>query len=394
MLLMAVRIPNDDARRQAIRWAMTSAQLPRLKAMIALAASCEHIETRTSELDRDPLFLNTLNGTLDLRTGLVRPHDRADRITRLVPIEYDIGARAPRWDQFLSEVFAGDDELVKFVRRAVGYSLTGDTREHALFLLWGAGCNGKSIFIEILRALLGEFAQGAPVTTFTGSRDRSTATNDLAMLRGARIVTVQESDEDARFSEALVKSLTGGDAITARFLHKEFFTFYPQFKPWLATNYKPKVRGTDDGFWRRVRLIPFTVSFLGREDRGLLAALRSELPGILTWAMRGCLDWQRNGLGTAAAVSAATNEYREESDLLAAFIDDRLVAGPDAAISSKRLYQLYAEWCEENGERPMKQRSLSQAMLQRDGVASCRDSRERGFSGIAERPPSMTRDAS
>lgn len=390
LLVYAVRVKNEQERAAAFRWAIQSANKPRLKAMIELASSESDMELRVNELDADPLLLNCANGTINLRLGTLRPHDRNDFITKIVPITYDIEALCPRWLAFLDEVFKGDQELISFVQRAIGYSLTGDTREHALFLLWGNGCNGKSVFIEILRALLGDLATAAPMATFTAKRDSSAPTNDLAMLRGARLVTVQESDESSRFSESTVKQLTGGDAITARFLNKEFFTYMPAFKPWLATNYKPKVKGTDDGFWRRVRLVPFEVSFQGREDKGLLAALRSELSGILNWAVDGCIEWHIGGLGTAGAVASATKEYREESDSIAEFIRDCCVVNPDAEISSSRLYSVYHEWAEDHGERPMKQRTLIQSVLSRDGISAYRSKSERGLSGIGELRDSVT----
>lgn len=390
LLVHAVRLKGEQERASAFRWAITSANRNRLKAMIELASSESDVELRVHELDADPFLLNVSNGTVNLRLGSMREHHRSDFITKCVPIAYDPEAACPRWLQFLEEVFGADEELISFVQRAIGYSLTGDTREHALFLLWGNGCNGKSVFIEVLRALLGDLATATPMSTFTTKRDSSAPTNDLAMLRGARLVTVQESDEGSRFSESTVKQLTGGDAITARFLNKEFFTFMPAFKPWLATNYKPKVKGTDDGFWRRVRLIPFTVSFLGREDKSLLTALMAELPGILNWAVDGCISWQLHGLGTAGAVADATREYREESDSIAEFIRDCCVLHADASISSARLYAIYTEWAEEHGERPMKQRTLIQAVLSRDGVSAHRSKFERGLSGIGELRDSVT----
>lgn len=385
LLDSSVKVQDESQRKRAVMWALASASLSRLNSMVKLASSEITIETRSAELDRDPMVLNVLNGTIDLRTGDLRPHDRHDLITRMVPIAYDQNAAAPRWERFMLEVAVNDEQLVQFVQRTMGYSLCGLTREHALFLLYGKGCNGKSIFIEILRALLGDLATAAPMTTFTGSREQSSATNDLAMLRGARVVTVQESEEGAKFSEALVKQLTGGDAITARFLHKEFFTFTPTFKPWIATNHKPKVKGTDDGFWRRVRLIPFAASFLGREDKGLLDALRAELPGILAWAVRGCLEWQRNGLGSAEAVSDATKAYREDSDPLAQFIADRLVVHPDAKIATGVLYAAYTEWCQSEGDEPLVQRTFSKMMAEREGVQAARTTTWRGFKGVGER---------
>lgn len=383
----AVHVGSDDGKRAAFNWALKSSQLPRLNAMVTMASSEPDVRLTAAQLDSDKFMLNVDNGTVDLMRGKLNPHDRSDYITRIVHVTYDPIATCPRWYQFLDEVFGGDQELISFVQRAVGYTLTGDTREHALFLLWGNGSNGKSVFIEILRAIMGEFAVATPMSTFTAKRDGSTPTNDLAMLRGARLCSVQESEEAAGFSESMVKQLTGGDAITARFLHREYFTFTPQFKPWIATNHKPRVKGTDDGFWRRVHLIPFTVSFLGRQDKTLFQTLMTELPGILNWAIDGCISWQMIGLGKASAVDDATSAYREESDSMAQFVSDCLVINGDAdiEITSKKAYSLYAKWCEENGEKPKSQKKLGEYLFKLDGVSPYRDNSSRGYAGIGER---------
>lgn len=386
LLHHACLVNGDERKRAAIAWALKSASLPRLQAMVKMGSSEPSVRVLAAQLDSDRFMLNVANGTVDLMRAQLNPHDRSDYITRLVPVAYDAVATCPRWYAFLDEVFDNDQELIGFVQRAVGYSLTGDTREHALFLLWGNGSNGKSVFIEVLRAILGEFAAAAPMSTFTCKRDGSTPTNDLAMLRGARVVSVQESEEAAGFSESMVKQLTGGDAITARFLNREFFTFIPQFKPWIATNHKPRVKGTDDGFWRRVRLVPFVVSFLGRQDKTLLTTLMTELPGILNWAIDGCVSWQMSGLGHASAVDDATSAYREESDSMAQFVSDCLVVNIDSdiGITSKRVYDLYARWCEENGEKPKSKKALGAYLIKIEGVSACRDKAERGYSGVGE----------
>jgi putative DNA primase/helicase len=377
LLHHATKLRGEETKKAAFAWGLKSANIGRLQAMISMGASEPDVRVMAADLDHDPMMLNVDNGTVDLMRGTLNQHDRSDYITRIVPVTYDAEATCPRWFQFLDEVFDSDQELISFVQRAVGYTLTGDTREHALFLLWGNGCNGKSVFIEIMRCILGEFAVATPMATFTTKRDGSTPTNDLAMLRGARLVSVQESEETAGFSESLVKQITGGDAITARFLHREFFTFTPQFKPWIATNHKPRVRGTDDGFWRRVRLIPFTVSFLNRQDKTLFQTLRNELPGILNWAIDGCISWQSMGLGHASAVDNATASYRSESDSIAIFVSDCLVVNPDAdiEISAKRVYSLYLKWCEDNGEKPKSKKMLGEYLFKLDGVKPYRTNR-------------------
>ncbi len=385
MLAEAVLMADIDLRARAVGWALKSANAGRLEAMIKLAASEESIEIRSDQLDRDPFLLTVENGTIDLRDGTLHPHRQENYCTKLVPIAYSPTARAPRWIQFLREVFAGDEELIGLVQRAAGYSLTADTREEVFFLLHGKGCNGKSKLVARLMSILGDAALSTPVTTLV-ERDGKAPTNDLARLRGARFVAAQENESGVRLSESLIKQLTGNDVISARFLHHEFFDFRPTFKLWLSTNHKPRIRGGDDGIWRRIRLIPFSISFQGREDRELETKLIAELPGILVWAVAGCLRWQREGLGSARAVAAATSEYRAEEDLLANFVDDMLVAG--GSITAARALELYKLWAKRESVDPVKDVTFAKLIAERPGVTRYRTKSERGYEGISEKVPS------
>lgn len=282
---------------------------------------------------------------------MLQPHDPADLISKGTDVEYDPEARCPRWERFLDEVFEGDGDTVGFVRRAIGYSLTGDTREHCLFVLHGSGRNGKTTTLETVRRVLGDLATNAEFRTFLRLRDDRGARQDIARLHGPRFVTAIESGRDRTFDAAVVKNLTGGDKITARFLYKGDFEFYPGFKLWLATNERPQVDGGDEAIWARIRLIPFNVSFLGREDRGLEATLRSELPGVLAWAVRGCLEWQAEGLGASPAVERATREYRaEQRDPLETFLEDRCETGTGYRVKTTDLWEAYIELCSERDE--------------------------------------------
>jgi len=350
----------DEKKRQDLeKHALKSEANARIKAMIESAQSEPGIPVLPDELDADLWLLNCLNGTLDLRTGELREHRREDRITKLIPVEYDPEATAPTWDAFLQRIMDGNEDLIAFLQRAVGYSLTGDVGERVLFFLHGRGANGKSTFLETVRALLGDYAQRAPTETLLARRSGNIP-NDVARLRGARFVSASESEEGKRLNEPLIKEVTGGDTLCARFLHAEFFEFEPECKLWLSTNHKPVVRGTDKAIWDRIKLIPFAVTIPEAEqDKHFGEKLKAELAGILAWAMRGCLDWQENGLGVPGAVKRATESYREEMDTLGDFIKDCCVVGPTVEVITKDVYNVYVEWCKANGEQPISKRAFA-----------------------------------
>jgi putative DNA primase/helicase len=287
--------------------------------MLARAQAERGVAITHNALEVDPWRLTVMNGTLDLRTGEMGEHRREDLYTRFVPVEYDPVAECREWLVFLNRVLNGNEELIAFLQRAMGYSLTGSTGEQCLFFLHGSGANGKSTFLEILRALLGDYAVQADFATFLENRNDGPR-NDIARLFGARVVTSSEVGEGKKVNESLVKSLTGTDRVAARFLYAEAFEFLPTFKLWLAANHKPVIRGTDTAIWRRIRLVPFTVEIPeGERDPELPNRLRAELPGILAWAVQGCLLWLESGLGVPDQVRAATDAYRRESDILGAF---------------------------------------------------------------------------
>jgi len=313
------------------------------------------------------MLLNVQNGTLDLNTGKLRPHSRAALLTKLSPISYDAAATCPTWEAFLLRVMGGRVHLVDFLRRAVGYTLTGRTDEQCLFLLYGTGANGKSTFLDTLGALLAEYSTQSDFETFE-AKDKSGggASSDLARLAGARLVMAVEAESGRRLAESRIKQITGGDMIAARFLFSEFFEFKPQFKLFLAANHKPEVRNNDEGIWRRIKLIPFEEYIKPAErDPRLMEKLRAELPGILAWAVRGCLEWQADGLATPAEVEAATASYREDMDRLGAFFEDCCLFGRQYRATARDLYGAYEGWCESNGERPMPQRSFGLRLAER-----------------------------
>jgi putative DNA primase/helicase len=353
-----------DARKALASHAKSSEARGRIEAMISLARSEPGIAIAPEELDADPWALTTPNGTLDLRAGELRPHRREDHITKASPVEYDPDAAAPAWAAFLERVLPGE-ELRAFVRRVVGYSATGDTSEQCMMINHGTGANGKSTFQEAIAAALGNYAMRAP-TEMLLAKHSSGIPNDVARLKGARFVSASETEEGRRLAESLVKDLTGQDTITARFMRAEWFDFRPTHKLWLSTNHKPEIRGTDTAIWRRIRLVPWAVTIPPvQQDKKLPSKLREELPGILAWIVKGCLEWQREGLRPPAEVRRATGKYRAEMDVLAAFIDDECVVSEHATASAKALYSAYRGWCEENGEKAESQRRFGGRLKER-----------------------------
>jgi putative DNA primase/helicase len=386
------RVEDDDRRCKLLRHALRSQDVARLKAMVEVARSEPGIPVTPDNLDADPWLLNVQNGTLDLRTGELRPHRREDLMTKLAPVAYEAQAAAPTWEAFLHHIFGGDADLIRFVQKAVGYSLTGSTQEQCLFILYGTGANGKSTFFNAVSALLGGYACHTPTETLLVNRSDGVR-NDLARLQGARFVTAVEAEGGRRLAEAQVKQLTGGDKITARYLYQEHFEFYPTFKLWLAVNHKPTIQGTDHAIWRRIRLIPFTVTIPEAErDKRLGGKLLAELPGILRWAVEGCLAWQREGLEPPRAVTGATGEYRTEMDVIAAFIRECCEAGPAQVARAGALYAAYCEWCAEVGETPVHQKRFGEELKQR-GFTAGKHQGDRCWHGIGLRDSGAGRGA-
>ena len=348
-----------------------------IREMIALAQALPGVAVSPDELDSDPWLLNCLNGVIDLQTGALRPHNQDYLITKLVPVEYDPAATCPTWERFCADVFDGNTGVITFIQRLLGYCLTGDTSERIMAILWGVGKNGKTTLLEVIAEMLGDYAGTVRPEAFLVTRGDSIP-NDIAALKGTRFVYTSESDEGRRLSEALVKQITGGDKISARFMRAEWFSYKPTFKVLMATNHRPQVRGTDNAIWDRLRLIPFTTRFddnpvalsAGRckpLDKRMREKLLDELPGILAWAVKGCLAWQQHGsLAAPAEVLAATEEYRSEMDTIQHFLNDWCVEEEGAEVQSSILYDRYRQWAQENGEREvMSNRSFSGKLAER-----------------------------
>lgn len=338
---------TDTAKRQArLKWATGGEQVKRRRALLDWASSLRPITDDGANWNADLWLLGVENGVLDLRTGTVRAGRPEDRITLRVRAPFVASATCPLWDRTIHEIFNGDAELIAYFDRYIGYSLTGDCREETLALCWGGGANGKGTVMNTVGWLLGDYADDLPFSALE-LHERSGIPNDIAKIVGKRFVTSSESGETRRLNEARVKALTGRDPITARFLHREFFTFQPVAKFWLATNHKPTVRDTSVGFWRRIHLIPFTQSFAERPDLTLKDRLRAEAAGILARAVRGCLAWQREGLNPPAVVRQATDRYRTESEPLEQFFDACCVRKPGASATFGELFQAYIRYCGE-----------------------------------------------
>ena len=345
---------SDESERKVLAaHAVRSEAEQRIRAMIALAESEPGIPIRPDDLDGDPWLLNVLNGTVDLRTGDLREHRRDDLITKLTPVSFDQEAECPAWAAFLYRIMGGSEPLIGFLQCAIGYSLTGLTWEEVLLILWGGGDNGKTTLLELLLDLFGDYAASTPPETFMVRRD-STIPNDIARLKGVRLVKAVETEDRRRLAEARIKQMTGRDTISARFMRAELFDFKPEFTPWLATNHKPEVRGTDKAIWDRVHLIPFTVRIPEEEqDKELADKLRAELSGILIWALSGCIEWQSGGLSAPPEVLAATETHRAEQDTIVSFFDDARILDEDQKATAKDLYAAYRKWCQDNGEEPI-----------------------------------------
>ncbi len=347
---------NDDKERKRLYAALRKAEhANRIRGILTLAESEQRIRVAADDLDGDEYLLNLTSGTFNLKTREHRPHNPDDMITKVAGCRYDPDAECPRWLQFLNEIFEGDRELVAFMQRAVGYTLTGDATEHCLFLCHGSGANGKSVFQQTVAAMMGDYCRQASAETFMVKRGGG-ANSDIARLAGVRYVPVVEVEEDRRLHESLVKSVTGGDSVVARFMYREFFEFRPEFKLWFGANHKPNIRGTDVGIWRRIHLVPFErVIPEADRDPHLTDTLRGELEGLLNWALAGCAAWLADGLRPPSKVMAATQEYRSEQDTFAAFMAECVERKPGHVETAADLFRAYKYHCEGVNERPKSQ---------------------------------------
>jgi len=366
IFLEAENEENEDIQKRLYSHAFSSENLKRLSSMVDVATTEKGTTISQSTLDSDKYLLGVKNGTVDLKTGSLISSTKSQMITKQANVDFDVDANCPVWKNALSQMMAGDHDVVEYLQRAVGYSLTGDTREHLLFFLHGFGENGKSVFINIIQKLLNDYAAQTPVSTIM-KKAKGNIPNDIARLKGARFVSTTETEEDSRISDAEIKHMTGGDIVTARFLHKEYFEFTPQFKLWVSGNYKP-ILGEDHGIWRRVILIPFEVTFDEKtRDDQLENKLLQELPGILNWAIEGCIKWQNQSLknNPPKKISNATNEYKSDNDRIDSWVYDCCLKDLSSSAKSTELYESFRNWAVANGESSMSHRTFSQKMVER-----------------------------
>lgn len=374
----------DDLRTALRKAAKTASSGRARKTMIELAKAEEGVLVSVDQLDPDPWLLNCENGVLDLRTLTLLDHDPAYLMTRITATSYDPNASCPRFERFLLEAMGGDHELVAYLQRASGYSTTGDVSRHVLFFLSGDGGNGKGTFTRALLDVLGDYGgTGAPYLA-QEKRGGDEHPAQLADLLGRRFVAVQETRENGAWAEARLKTLSGGDTIKARGMGKDWMEFEPTHKLWLSGNHLPPVSGTDHGFWRRMRVIPFYVC-PARPDPQLGEALRAELPGILAWVVRGLDAFKHRGLDEPRAVLAATEAYRTEEDHFARFISERCVLTPEAQVARSALVSSYSIWANLNGEKTMDARGIAGRARGLSGVEEGMSNGERLWRGVGLR---------
>ena len=376
--LDAITIPTDD-NKAFTAWQRSYGRA-RLEAMTALASTMPALRVDADRLDADGMALNTPAGLVNLADGTIRPGTPDDLCTRTTTVAPDDLCPTPRWDKFLDDTFQGDRELIGFVQRLAGYSSMGVVSHHILPFLHGAGGNGKSVMLDVLVGLLGDYATTAPANfLMTGRSDESA----IARLSGQRLVVCSEIDQGARFDEAKVKLITGGDKLTARFLYGQFFTFTPSHHLWLMGNHQPRVEAGGESFWRRLRLVPFNVTVPKPQRIERLAQIMAdeEAPGILAWIIQGAVDAYRDGLAEPAAIMAATAEYESEEDALGRFFADRCTTSTSdlTKVRTSELRQAYESWCRDAGEAPMSSKALTRELRSRWGIGTVKGAKGTRF---------------
>ena len=384
--------------RTIARVAAIYAETPKLKARLASAGTMSAIErivrcdprhSATVEAwDANPWLLNTPGGIVDLKTGMRGPHNRERRMTKVTTATPQ--GPCPVWRSFLGNVTGDDEELQNYLQRVVGYCLTGDISTHALFFLYGTGANGKSVFVNVISTVLGDYAANAPMDTFMETRTDRHPT-DLAGLRGARFVSATETEQGRRWNESKIKAITGGDHITARLMHQDFFTYTPQFKLLIAGNHKPAIRNIDEAMRRRMHLIPFTITVpTDKRDPLLTEKLLAERDGILAWALEGCLLWQSQGLKQPPSVVQATEEYFESEDAMGRWIAERCNEAANCKALTGTLFTDWKQWAELSGEYVGSQRRFSDALLAKRFEKWRNSMGVRGYLGLdLKQPTSM-----
>lgn len=381
---------NQKSDREAsVKHVLRSESKMRVDAMVYLASKKPEICLLPEDFDKNPMLFNVLNGTIDLRTGRLRKHDQEDYITKLASIRYDSQAKCEGWMKFLDDISCGNVELQDYLQAVVGYCLTGSVAEQKLFFLFGQGANGKSVFLRVLMGLFGDYGTKT-ASEFLLRKPAGTHTTDVTDLKGVRLAITVEVGEGQRMAESLVKELTGGDIVKARRMRQDNMAWDPTHKIWLAANHKPIVNETTIAIWRRIDLIPFDMKLPPEKQiRDLHERLLQEKEGMLQWALRGCLTWQKIGLKAPNEVVEATRQYRSEMDVLSEFFEDLCVFSPSGQVARKRLSEAYESWCNKNGIEKIGQKNFC-ARLREKGVKDSNIKGERGWLGISLRPALTT----
>ncbi len=371
--------PDLDKNKRAVAMSMCSNRV--VQNAMQYSRADKRVRAGAADFDADSFKLNTPEGVVDLKTGVLGPHEPKALHTRMAAVAPS-PAPAPVWMRFLDEATAGDKELQGYLQRLAGYALSGETKEHQMSFIWGPGGNGKSVFVNTIVAAMGDYAMGTPSNTFSARSDNAHP-EGLARLRGARLVVASETQEGLTWNEALVKQVTGGDTVTARFMHQGSFDYKPQFKLVVMGNHKPRLVNLDNGMKRRLQMVPFTVT-PKNPDRELEAKLKAELPQVLQWMIEGCLLWQRDGLQLPAVVSAATQEYFVDEDPVGRFLEERCVQGHEKTVQTGALFEAWREWAEDQNESPRTQRWLANNLLNRPGFTRWRNplNGQRGIKGM------------
>lgn len=350
---------NDTNEYESyIKFAKRCQRKPIIQNTLSIARS--HQVKSHIELDTNPLLLNVLNGTIDLETGRLREHRASDLITKMAGCAYLPESSCPVWNRFLLRIFDNDEELIASFQTAIGYSITGLTSEQKFFVMYGAGANGKSTTENTISSVFGDYAQVAPPGLLMEKKHDAHPT-ELADLRGARAVTTSEIKINAHWDEEKVKMLTGGDSIRARQLYENYWEYVPTHKLWVSTNHRPATRDNSIGFWRRIVMFPFTECIpVHEQDPHLLNKLKLELPGILKWAIEGCLLWQRNGLIISQKIKEATSNYRSSEDVVGRFLDEQCLFGSELSIQANELFGKYIAWSRNNKESELSQKQFGE----------------------------------
>ncbi len=357
---------SDPMKKPYLKYIAAMGNTRKREDMLHYLQSLPGVSVSNSHFDKRSHLLNCRNGVINLRSGELLESNPDWLLTRQIEIEYDPTAACPVWLEFMKTITHDDMELIGYLQRAAGYSITGETNEEVVFFLYGTGCNGKSTFINAINSVLGKFARTMPSKTLMIVQNDNTASNDIAMLKGVRLAATTELPEGKRFNEELIKSLASQDIISARYLFKEYFEFSPTHKWWISGNHKPKIVGQDYGIWRRLKLIPFEITISPeKQDKNLKEKLEAELPGILRWMVEGAVEWYRNGLREPAKISEAVKEYRNEMDILGNFIAECCQTDSDAMIPVNNLYNLYKQYCETNGQSTLGKKMFNLKMVER-----------------------------